>query len=116
MDQQTEEKLVTLLVQFVAQRFIHLPRKEIDHMLQLTPFEETTAGKEYIAEGLHKGMQQGMQQGIIAILEERFTVVPTTIVAQIQQINDLELLQKFLRRAATIDSIDAFVTILALDE
>lgn len=124
VDAPTEAKLITLLVQFVAQRFIHLPRKEIDRMLKLTPFEETVAGKEYIQEGLQQGIQQGIQQGlqqglqqairedIVAILDERLGRVPAQIAERIQAISDLALLRKLLRQAATIDAFDDFLQIL----
>jgi predicted transposase YdaD len=111
-DENMQTRLLTLLVQFVAQRFVHLPRQKIDRMLKLTPFEETVAGKEYSQEGLEKGLQQGLQQGykdnIVAVLEARFGLLPVDLLERIWQINALDRLGTLLRRAATVESLAAF--------
>lgn len=41
-----EERLLTVLVQFIEQRFPHLNYKELSQMLRLTPFKETQSFRE----------------------------------------------------------------------
>ena len=49
----------------VVQRFPSLTLEEIRAMLQLTPLEETVAGKQLIAIGMDKGLQKGELVGEI---------------------------------------------------
>jgi predicted transposase YdaD len=55
---------VELLEYAVIQRFPSLTMQEIRKMLQMTPLEETVAGKQLIAMGISKGIQEGIQKGI----------------------------------------------------
>jgi len=48
----------------VVQRFPSLTLQEIRTMLQLTPLEETVAGKQLIAIGREQGIKQGVEQGM----------------------------------------------------
>lgn len=48
LDQQTETRLLTILAQFVEQKFRSLTYKEISDMLRLTPLAETISGQELI--------------------------------------------------------------------
>ena len=124
LDAATEEKLISLLVQFVAQKFVTLTRKEIDQMLKLTPFEETTAGKEYIEEGvqqgrqegLQEGVQQGLQQGIqqtiVQALGFRFSQISQTILEYIEKINDPDRLRWLFNQTLAVDSLTQFEQIL----
>ena len=125
----TQEKLLNLLVQFVGQRFIHLSRKEIESMLKLTPFEETTAGKEYIQEGIEKGIikgykrgveegieqgiEQGIREAILEILEVRFDEMPETLLASLQRIDKRATLKILLKGAAVVESLEIFERSLA---
>ena len=122
-DEATEVKLVSLLVQFVAQRFIELPREEIDRMLKLTPFEETRAGKQYIEEGLRKGLEQGLEQGLqvaqrarredaLMVLQLRFSQVDERITQRIEQIDSLEQLKTLFEQALTTESLEQFEQLL----
>jgi len=108
----TEVKLISLLVQFLGQRFTDLPRKEIDRMLQLTPFEETRAGKEYIEEGVQAGTQQTLRQTISETLGFRFTQIGNAILERIEKVNDIEKLNTLFKQALAVDSLAQFEQLL----
>ena len=61
---------IELLEYAVIQRFPSLTLQEIRQMLQMTPLEETVAGKELIAIGLTKGLRKGKLEGIKQGLEK----------------------------------------------
>ena len=76
--------------------------------------------EEGYKEGMQKGMQQGMQQGmhqgvldqsrqgVIDALEARFELVPRSIAAIIQEIDEPAVLKALHKKAVTIDSLDSF--------
>ncbi len=62
------QKIIELLEFAIWQRLPNLSLKEVQKMIQLTPLEETVAGKELIQigelRGLRKGRQEGEQTGL----------------------------------------------------
>lgn len=82
-------------------------------MLKLTPFEETTAGKEYLAEGIELGWQQALQENIIEILITRFDYVPPKIEQQIHLVVQQTTLRNLMRQAILVKSLAEFERILA---
>ncbi len=65
IDERTKTVLLSVFVDWILQRFKTLGKKEIEQMVtgQLTPLEETQAGKELIALGMEKGMEKGIERG-----------------------------------------------------
>ena len=67
-------------------------------------------------EGLVKGRQEGREEGQILalkesirdLLEARFGVAPQEILVQLDEVSDLTALRLWNRRAATIQSLEAF--------
>ena len=116
LDEATLVRLLTLLIQFVSEKFTYLTRKEIEAMLKLTPFEETVAGKEWMAEGRQQGLQQGLQQGhlkskresILEVLEARFGKRSKTVVNRLKKIEELDTLSALLKQASIVNSIIEF--------
>ncbi len=72
--------------------------------------------EEGYKEGMQKGMHQGVldqsRQGVIDALEARFELVPRSIAAIIQEIDEPAVLKALLRKAVTIDSLDSFRELL----
>lgn len=66
--------------------------------------------------GIKKGLQQGLieksREDIVEVLKVRFAVVPNSIVTCIDEMEDLALLKTLLKKAATVESIDAFRDVL----
>ncbi len=62
----TRDILVDVFVSWLAQRLTSFSLEELQTMLMgnLTPIQETRAGKELIAIGVEKGIEQGLEQGI----------------------------------------------------
>lgn len=112
LDAGMQARLLKLLVQFIIQRFSHLGWKEIEAMLQLTPIEETVAGRELIQRGLERGLEQGREQeakkNVIEILKLRFGRASRSIMEAIEQMDDLLALKTLLRQAVTADSLASF--------
>jgi predicted transposase YdaD len=54
-----EKHLYELLMQVLVQKFTDLTEQEVIAMLNLTPFEETTVGKQVYGRGLEKGLSRG---------------------------------------------------------
>lgn len=69
--------------------------------------------EEGYKEGMQQGMQQGIRQGVIDALEARFELVPDSIAAIIQEIDELAVLKALLKKAVTIDSLDSFRELLS---
>ena len=67
-------------------------------------------------DGIKEGIQQGMlgqsRQDLIDVLEARFELVPRSITATIQEIDDPAVFKILLKKAVTIDSLDSFRELL----
>ena len=69
-------------------------------------------------EGFEEGIQQGIQQGLLMearenlleILEERFDIVPKSMVQKIKQIDSREVLKSLLKLAMRVNSLEEFET------
>lgn len=57
------QKIIELLEFAVWQKLPNLSLKEVQKMIQLTPLEETVAGKELIQIGWQRGRKEGRQEG-----------------------------------------------------
>ena len=81
---------------------------------------ERFAREEGLSEGILRGRQEGREQGreegqmlalkesIRDLLEARFGVAPQEILVQLDEVSDLTALRLWNRRAATIQSLEAF--------
>lgn len=97
LEQATKERLLTLLTQFVVQKFSEASAKEIEKMLQLKPLEETRAVREW------------MQQGQISILAEQIAQkfqVPIAFASLTLESLDREALQDLGRHILIIETAD----------
>ena len=85
---------------------------------------ERLARKEALAEGRSKGLSQGLSQGLSKgqlltlrdairdLLEERFGHTPPDIGERLEQETDPAVLKSWLRKTATIESMEAFRRLL----
>jgi hypothetical protein len=74
---------------------------------ELSNFEEERQ-MPYVTSVERKAIRNTVKTGILEILEVRFESVPESVVAQINQIYDQELLHKLHRSAILIESVEAF--------
>jgi predicted transposase YdaD len=72
-----KKTLTELLEYAILQRFKEFTLEEIQKMIQLTPLEETVAGKQLIDMGMEKGMEKGHLIGQIQSIQ-RFLKRPRT--------------------------------------
>jgi flagellar biosynthesis/type III secretory pathway protein FliH len=71
-------------------------------------------------QGLRQGLQQGRQEGIkqgslqqareavIEVLRARFAPLPNSLLKKIQQIAQMAVLSQLLKKAAVVESLEAF--------
>jgi len=57
-------------------------------------------------EGIQKGIEQGKRQSLVQVLESRFGSVDSALMEKVEIIKGTELLDKYFRKALTIDSLD----------
>jgi hypothetical protein len=79
---------------------------------------------EGLQQGLQKGMRQGLRQGrqegikqgslqqareaVIEVLRARFAPLPNSLLKKIQRIAQVEVLSQLLKKAAVVESLEAF--------
>jgi hypothetical protein len=108
---------IMVLPQNLEQRFdetIH-EYEEGKTMRYVTSFERNATARG-LQQGLQEGLQEGLHQGfllrsredIIEILEARFAHVPPSMAATISAIEELAVLNKLLKKAATAGSVQEF--------
>ena len=86
----------------------------------ITSFERR-ARKEALAEGLSQGRSEGRSEGqlfalrdaIRDLLEERFGHTPPAIGERLDQESDPATLKSWLRKTATVESVDAFLGVVS---
>jgi hypothetical protein len=59
-----KKTLTELLEYAILQRFKRFTLEEIRKMIELTPLEDTVAGKQLIQQGIDEGMEKGMKKGM----------------------------------------------------
>jgi predicted transposase YdaD len=106
-DHGTQERLLALLAQFVGQKFSHLSRQEIDQMLQLTPFEQTVAGREWLEEG----RRDGYLMVITSQIEKKYGIPAVRVAQQVISFtrDDLSDLAFFILEARSYAEIEAWI-------
>jgi hypothetical protein len=90
-------------------------------MPYLTSFEEF-AWEKALAQGLSQGLSNGITKGqlltlresIRDLLEERFGIAPGEILDHLEEQSDPALLRTWHRRAATIETLDAFRALIGV--
>lgn len=108
--------LVNLLVKFIMQKFVELPYKELERMLNLTLLEQTRASRELMelgkVEGRAEGRKEGLYNAIRIVLLTRFPYtsqeVITRLVAILGYVQDIETLELLLQLATQTDSFEDF--------
>jgi len=68
--------------------------------------------KEGRAEGLEQGSVQTMREAILELLEVRFGITSTTVLAGLACIEDLARLKALLRKTTTVSSLNEFEALL----
>lgn len=66
-----------------------------------------------IEQGIERGKARALRQAILDVLAERFDHAPDYLVRRLNQIEDSTILQKRLRQAVTIASLDLFAESIA---
>jgi len=103
------------------QRFKERKFQDIRAMIQeLTPVEETRAGRELIKKGIERGIERGIEQGIaqgergaiLVVLEARLGTLPATVSEELARATGTDHLRDLQRTAATCASLDEFVAAL----
>ncbi|MEU7882780.1 hypothetical protein [Microbispora bryophytorum] len=79
---------------------------------------EKVIGARYFSEWVNKGLEQGLEQGreqgraeaeidaVLAVLDARGLDVSFEVRERISRCSDLHLLERWIRRAATVTSVD----------
>ncbi|MCI0619316.1 Rpn family recombination-promoting nuclease/putative transposase [bacterium] len=65
-----EKSLLELLEYVISQRFPELTEEEVNTMIQLTPLDQTVAGKQIYGRGLNQGLNQGELIGKIHFAQQ----------------------------------------------
>ncbi|MFM7204144.1 MAG: DUF2887 domain-containing protein [Myxococcota bacterium] len=106
-----------MLTLSLLERFKNLSRKEIEAMFQLTPLEETRAGRELReearnegrtegrTEGRNEGLLEGQRKLLTLVLQGRFGALPAAIQRQLE-LQDATRLEALAHRALSIQSLD----------
>jgi hypothetical protein len=97
LDEATKERLLALLTQFVVQKFSEASGKEIEKMLQLTPIEETRAGRELLQKG---------QISVLSPIIERKFLIPASMAAKSLEPLTVESLEELGRDIFEIETAD----------
>jgi flagellar biosynthesis/type III secretory pathway protein FliH len=74
---------------------------------------ERWAEQRGIEQGIERGKEEALREAILDVLEERFNGVPDQFEYRLNQIEDSTVLQKLLRQAVTIASLDLFAERIA---
>lgn len=70
LSESRENNLQELLIKVLAQKFTDLTEEEVIAMFHLTPFEETTVGKQIFGRGWNQGLSKGELIGKIEYAQE----------------------------------------------
>lgn len=100
LDKDTGQRLITVLSQFIEQRFRTLTYKELSHMLRLTPLEETASGQELL--------KNERVETLTELIQLKFVLSPgmkEAITVDLQKL-DLESLKALLRQILKIETIE----------
>jgi predicted transposase YdaD len=95
-----EQRLITILSQFIEQKFSTLTYKELSQMLRLTPLEETTSGKELIKNERVATLTDLIQRKFGLSLE-----LTNTIHSEIEKL-DLPTLKELLNQILAIQTLE----------
>jgi hypothetical protein len=100
LDKDIGQRLLTVLSQFIEQKFKTLTYKELSHMLRLTPLEETASGQELL--------KNERVETLTELIQLKFVLSPgmvEAITADLQKL-DLESLKALLRQILKIETIE----------
>ena len=83
-------------------------REEYMRFEDLIAYERRDAAKEAAEEATEKATQDTKKQSIYELLED-YGEIPDTLKEKLEGTKDLELLKKYHKLAAKVDSIDEFM-------
>jgi predicted transposase YdaD len=106
LDQQAEERLITVLSQLIEQKFKTLTYKELSKMLRLTPLRETESFKEAIKEDRIETLAT-LIQSKFALSDE----VMEAITADLQNLSleDLRALVEQILKLETFEQLETWI-------
>ncbi len=99
----TQELLLSLLTQFIGQKFTQLSREEIDKMLELTPIRETRLGRDL--------MNDGRITLLTSMIENKFGASAETITNRLELLSseNLSELGIYLFEAESFAHVESWV-------
>lgn len=104
LDWSTEEKLISVMAQLIAQKFKTLTYKELSIMLQLTPLEETASGQELL--------QDYSIDTLVVQIQRKFAITTEGVielVARLELLN-LDALKELLGEIVDIETFNQLKT------
>jgi predicted transposase YdaD len=116
---QNASPLADIFYDWLLQRFKTLTATEIAKMIaQLTPIEETAAGRELIGIGVSRGRQEGRQEGryegteatLLKLLARRFSRLPASVTQSVKSLDQtgLEQLTDALLDLQSVEALEAW--------
>ncbi len=64
--------------------------------------------KEALEQGLEQGQRQALRESILELLSIRFDAAPTTVLARLEAIEEIDVLRALHRQAATAETLASF--------
>jgi predicted transposase YdaD len=100
LSQEVKQRLVAILVQLIAQKFVNLTNKEISQILRLTPLEETAAGKEIL--------QNDRVKMLMELIQLKFSLSVETAEAINENLSklSLETLEDLFRAILKLETVE----------
>jgi len=105
------KEAMDVIALFLLNRFRNLSREEVVDMLNFD-LADTRAGQDIFRMGEEKGVLRNARESVIEALEARFEVAPRSVTEVIDKIDNFSILKMLLRKAVTVESLDAFTRIL----
>ncbi len=107
---------LNVLCLLLLNRFRDVSREEVIGMMNFDLLD-TRAGQDIYEEGMQEGIQMGALESarasLIVTLEERFQIVPATIIDKINSIDREEILGSLFRQAMRCSDMDGFNEVLS---
>jgi len=107
-----QERLLTLLVQFIVEKFSLLNYWEVEKMLQLTPLEETVTGRQLMQIGqirlLAGQISQKFSVSIAEVIDLLDLLDPLSPLGPLE-LEDVEALGDYLLEAKTYEQIEEWI-------
>ncbi len=120
-NQKTALEYRETVLRYLSAATDRVTRQDLGQIIQTTLNEQgdkvmPTLAQQWIEEGIAKGLEQGQQvalrESILDLLQIRFGAFPELIATRLTKVEDLATLRYLNRRAATVETLTAFVEVL----